>query len=286
MVVAGYGEVADTTKGIIAELPSPTFLANDLVTIEETTRLRRQRKGRPAEHVAFSGATTPRSITRYSAQITFDEMDAVDSGTTTGAFLMSFTELGRAARRCYLDLVWSKFLQNPACYDGTAMVHANHANSITTALGSAGLNNAMTKLLGQSFLADNGSVNQLGLAGRYLVVPAALNEKAREVARLYQLDGDANNLIVVPENRLGANGTTDPETSTVITSSDTCWALFAPAAQRPAVVVSYLEGSNTSPKIDSYTLDKGQWGMGWAVRLDIGVAFVDWRSIVFSSGAG
>jgi len=284
-VAAGYGELPDTTAGLTHEMPSPSFLSSDVVTIEETTRLRKHRRGQPAPHVVFAGATTPRSLTQYEGQLAFDEIDLVDSAATTGALLMAAAELGRAARRTYLDLVWAKFLNNPTLYDGTALFHANHANLMTTALGTAGLSAAITKLTGQIFRTPNGEPIHLGLTPKYLVCASALLETARETVRKYQLDNDANNLIVVPESRLGAAGVTDPEASTIVAGADTYWGLFAPVAQRPAIVVSYLEGSSTAPVVDSYTHnDRGQWGMVWTVKLRIGVAFVDWRTMVFSTG--
>ncbi|MFO0790054.1 MAG: hypothetical protein U0805_11415 [Pirellulales bacterium] len=283
-VAAGYGEVVDTTAGLTYEMSSPEFLSNDVVTIEETTRLRRHRKGHPATHVQFAGATTPRSVVPYEAQLAFDGMDIVDSATTTGAYLMAAAELGRAARRLYLDLVWSKFLNNPTMYDGTALFHTNHANLITTAMGATGLTGAATKLAGQTFVANDGAKIHLGLTPKYLVCASAILETARETARKYQLDGDKGNLIVVPESRLGAAGVTDPEAETIVTGADTYWGLFAPASQRPAIVVSYLQGSSTAPMVDFYTLDRGQWGMGWTVKLRVGVAFIDWRTMVFSTG--
>lgn len=285
-VLAGYGAIPDTTAGLVREIPSKSFLQSDLATLEETARLYRRPKGRTAEHVDINAATTPRSVAEYAAQIKIDEQNMVDSETTTGVLLESATELGRAARRTYLDLVWAKFLRNPAMYDDVALFHANHGNLIADVLAAAGLLVAMQKLSAQVVTGKHGEPNHLGLTPKYLYTPAALIEKAREVCRLILIDGDSRNITPIPESRLGATGAYDPEKEQIVTSSDTCWMLAAPAAQRPAVIVSYLEGSSTSPQIRQFDLsDRGQWGLGWDVTLRVGVAFADWRTMVFSSGA-
>jgi hypothetical protein len=35
----------------------------------------------------------------------------------------------------------------------------------------------------------------------------------------------------------------------------------------------------------SFVLDKGQWGLGWDINLDIGAAFMDYRGWYKSTGA-
>jgi hypothetical protein len=39
------------------------------------------------------------------------------------------------------------------------------------------------------------------------------------------------------------------------------------------------------PQVRRFDLDRGQWGVGWDVSLDIGGAAVDYRSVYFAAGA-
>jgi hypothetical protein len=47
-----------------------------------------------------------------------------------------------------------------------------------------------------------------------------------------------------------------------------------PGFARPGlhVKVAYRRGTNRSPRSAAFTLDKGQWGIGWDVNLDIGAS--------------
>jgi len=49
--------------------------------------------------------------------------------------------------------------------------------------------------------------------------------------------------------------------------------------------VAYRRGTNRQPQLRSFMLDRGQWGMGWDINMDIGVAFTEWRTWYKSTGA-
>jgi hypothetical protein len=168
-----------------------------------------------------------------------------------------------------------------------AIAHENVLSGGSSALSATSLPTACAKIAGQVFTIDGGPVHA-SLRPTHLVIPPGLEETGRSLARLRMLDGADGNLVVVVENRISAAGVFDPTTSTesIVVGSDTLWFVAASANQRPAVAISYLEGSGVAPTIESFSLaGHGQWGSGWRVKLDVGVALTDWRSWVFSAGA-
>jgi hypothetical protein len=288
-VVTGYGAVRDTTVGVVSEIPSDTFKESEIGTLEEGARLKKLSRGRPAEHIDFRVSPTSRTLTRYAAQFVADEQSLIDSGTTTRAVFEAVADIGRAAKRNYLDLVWSTILKNPELYDGVDMFHADHDNRLSggsSALSATSLASAVSSIAGQVITLDGRPIH-LGLSSAFLFVPPALISPARVAVRNYMLDGDASNLTVVPESRISSVGVLDPtDDATVVTGVDTNWLVAAPSTQRPAVIVSFLTGSSTAPQIESFSIEEpGQWGTGWAIKQDIGCHVIDFRPWVYSVGA-
>ena len=50
--------------------------------------------------------------------------------------------------------------------------------------------------------------------------------------------------------------------------------------------VAYLRGSGRRPSVRSFALDKGQWGVGWDVKMDVGVKEMGFAGLHRSTGAG
>jgi hypothetical protein len=50
--------------------------------------------------------------------------------------------------------------------------------------------------------------------------------------------------------------------------------------------VAYLRGRNRSPQLRSFTLDEGQWGIGWDVNMDVGAKEMAFAGLHKSTGAG
>jgi predicted RecA/RadA family phage recombinase len=61
---------------------------------------------------------------------------------------------------------------------------------------------------------------------------------------------------------------TDPDSGTAYTGTAVNYFLFAPG---PARQGRYRRGTGRAPVLRSFVLDRGQWGIGWDVNLDIGV---------------
>jgi hypothetical protein len=91
-------------------------------------------------------------------------------------------------------------------------------------------------------------------------------------------------LTLVVDDRIGVSGVTDPTTNTARTGLDTNWFLSAGGAR--TVRVAYRRGTNRQPQLRSFMLDRGQWGMGWDINMDIGAKALDYRGMHKSAGTG
>lgn len=137
----------------------------------------------------------------------------------------------------------------------------------------------------------------LNLNPKFLIVPQALYWTADILINSPQriissASGGTRNplqglLGVIGDDRIGAAGVVDPRTGSVVTGLDTNWLLVCQPGDQGAktVMVGYLAGTGRAPKVRSFVLDRGQWGIGWDVSFDIGVKALDFRGMYFATGA-
>ncbi len=45
------------------------------------------------------------------------------------------------------------------------------------------------------------------------------------------------------------------------------------------IKIAYLTGTGRAPQSRTFTLDKGKYGMGWDVKMDVGGSAMDWRGL-------
>ena len=131
----------------------------------------------------------------------------------------------------------------------------------------------------------------LGLFPQTILVPHALKFTAKELVRsqLVVATGTTDLLIpnfnalvdeglnVIADSRLD-NGVTDPASGTVHSGSATTW-FMAARGGRHTIEVGYLRGTGRAPMLRSFVLDRGQWGIGWDVKHDIGAKALDYRGL-------
>jgi len=305
-LIAGWETIGDTTAGWCDEEDVANFLEQEDISVEGQARLERLPRGDTAKHATISDSHETYKIARYAKQFVVDEQDIIDD--RLGAIMRMPEEMGEAARQHRPDMVYSLMLQNPnlvadsgAVFNATAVTTSGgHANLGTAALASAALKTAITAMVHQrkGRTADDPG-HALTLRPRWLIVPAALEWTARELtasAALAKLFADSSDpwyaqlnllaqegLRVVVDDRIGAIGVMDPRTKAVRTGLDTNW--FLTAGGRKGVRVAYRRGTGRRPQMRRFTLDRGQWGLGWDINLDIGVAFLDYRPWYKSTGA-
>ncbi len=301
-LVAGWETTEDTTRGWCDEEDVPNFLLQEDITLEAQARLEQLARGGTANDATISDKHETYKIARYAKKFGIDEQDIIDDRLS--AIMRMPFEMGMAARRLRPDLVYAVMLENPALvadtgalFNATAVTTAGgHANLGSGALASATLKIAIRDMGKQR----DGNSNVLNITPRYLIVPADLSWAADEllspamIAKLFADTADpqhtTENLIArrrlmpVVDDRIGAAGVIDPRTGVARTGSATNW--FLGAGGPRSIRVAYRRGTNRSPVLRSNVWNKGQWGMGWDINLDIGVAPMDFRGWYKSTGAG
>lgn len=301
-LVEGWGEEPDTTVWCDEE-DVANFMDHDDITIEGSTNLAILPRGGTATDATIADSKETYSIARFAKKFSVDEQDIIND--RLGALMKLPREMGNAARRLRPDLVYSLLLANPTMVDtgelfnSTAVTTAGgHANLTTAVLGSTGMIAAINAMAAYR-TADKAVLN---IKPRFLIVPAALQWTAKELltstAQAYTaaaasatpsqyytiniLNGVVETLIV--DDRIGATGCWNPTTQTTVAGAATKW--FLAAGGPRGVRVVYRRGTNRQPTMRSYTLDKGQWGLGWDINMDIGAAAVDYRGLHYSTGTG
>lgn len=281
VLLAAYNEIGDTTQGWTSTTDVADFKSNERPRMSVGPDLELLPRGKEAKHMERDDTAESYSIARYAKQFVVDEQDIIDD--RLNALSDTPQMMGRAAARLRPDLVYAILLANAnLTATGRALFNATDGNLDTgSALAASTLQAAITAI--QTF--QENSVN-LNLMATHVIVPQTLRFTGRQLLRSAELGRDdegptmnpivAENLTLVSDARLD-NGVTDPASGTAQTGSTTDWYTVAAAAH--TIEVAYLRGTGRAPVVRSFMLDKGTWGMGWDVKLDIGAKALDWRGM-------
>ncbi|MEM6259136.1 MAG: hypothetical protein AAGI37_12550 [Planctomycetota bacterium] len=284
----GYESAEDSTRQWCEEGDVTNFKQHADITLGKTTGMKKLQRGGAARQATFTDNAEVYRIARYANRFEVDEQDIL--GDSENLFNEIPAELGDEASQLRPNMVYALLLANPSLNsDFTALFHADHGNLSAVTLGVAGVQRAIVAM-GQQ--RRNG--RPLNLAGRHLIVPTDTRYVARQLTHSRELreTGTANgtknvladeDLNVVSDSRLGSDGVTDPATGIKYTGSELNWAL---AAAHRTIKVVYLAGTKRMPSLRSYLLDRGRWGIGWDINLDLAVYARDHRGLYFSSGTG
>lgn len=197
-----------------------------------------------------------------------------------GAFVGLADSLGMAAARSVEVDVYALLGLNsglgPTQADGQPLFHSNRANVNATgsALTTAGIDADAAVMAQQKDVSGN---DYLDLRPAVLVLPRALEGTAR-VVNGAEFDPDANNKLQRPNIVRGMFA--DIVSSPRLTGTRRY--LFADPSVAPVFEVAFLDGQ-TEPYMemeDGFDVD----GARWKVRLDYGVAAVDFRGAVTNAG--
>ena len=182
-------------------------------------------------------------------------------------------KMGRAAKATIGDLVYAVLTKNPKMSDGKAIFHSDHKNLSSGAISVASLDDAR-KLMRLQKEGDR----SLNIRPAFMLVPVALETQASQTIKSASVKGaDVNAGIINPIQNF----------ATVIAEARLddvdakAWYLTA-AQGTDTIEVAYLNGVDT-PYIDQqegFSTD----GIATKVRIDAGVAPLDYRGLVKSSG--
>lgn len=196
-----------------------------------------------------------------------------------GAFMGLAAMQGRAAARTVEAYVYALLAQNgglgPVMADGKTLFHADHGNVTTAAaLSMAALDADRVAMASQR---DVSGADYLDLRPAVLLVPIGLGGTARSINDA-QYDPDTANKLQKPNI---VNGLLRDIVDTPRLTGTRRY-LFADAAEAPVLEVAFMNGMQT-PVLENetgFTVD----GSRFKVRLDFGVAAIDYRGAVTNAG--
>lgn len=196
-----------------------------------------------------------------------------------GAFIGLAATLGRSGRRTIEAAVYALLAENaglgPTMGDGKTLFHADHGNiGSGSAIAVTGLDADRVLMASQT---DIGGNEFLDLRPAVLLVPLGLGSTAK-ILNEAQYDPDTANKLQRPNAVAGLfNDIVDTPRLT-----GTRRYLFAGPNDAPTLEVAFLDG-NQEPYVEQqsgFTVD----GTQYKVRLDFGVAAVDYRGAVTNAG--
>lgn len=193
-----------------------------------------------------------------------------------GAFIALAQMLARAAGRTVEADVYALLVSNPVLLDGIALFHASHNNlaGAGTAVTVADIEAGRVAMAKQTDVSDN---DFLDLRPNVWVGGMSTGGEAR-VVNDAQYDDDSSKNQNKPNKVRGLFS--DIVDSPRITGSD--WYMFADASDAPVLEVAFLNGEQAPflDSMDAFNVD----GLQWKVRLDYGVAAIDYRGAYRNPG--
>lgn len=263
----GWDEASETFEQWTRKGTLTDFKTAHRVGLESLASLRKVRAGAEYKYVTIKDRGEPIALATYG------ELFSIDRQTIINDDLDMLTRIpqamGLAARATVGDLVWAVLTSNPKMSDGKPLFHADHGNLVAADLSIEGLDTARKAML----LQKSGD-RRLNIRPAYMLTPVAIESRANQLIKSASVPGaDANSGIVNPIQ----NFVTVASEARLDDSSQTDYYLTA-AQGRDTIEVAYLDGIDT-PYLEQqqgFTVD----GAAFKVRIDAGVAPLDWRGLV------
>lgn len=275
-VVVAYGEAPDSTMGWVAEADVADFRSNERPRMTKGGGLAKLPRGGTADHRKFDDTGESYKIARYAEQFFVDEQDIIDD--SLNALRDVPRQMGFDARRLRPAMVYALLKANANLADSVALFAAGRGNLRTSAaLSETTLKQALTDL---AVMQENSI--EIDLEASHLIVPEALGFLAATLIASAEVRNPAatastptanpirlrfGSLTLVTDSRLD-NGVTDPVSGVDYAGDTGDWWLAD--SRYPAIEFAYRRGTGRRPQLRSFVLDRGQWGVGWDINMDIG----------------
>lgn len=278
IMLDSYLGTPDSTQAWTIERDNPNFLQNERHRVTKGRALTKHAKGGEADHFDLADTTEYTRVFRYSGQTALDEIDLINDTMFDAMRGATPQEMGESGRRLRPDLVYAILMSNPNLQDGSALFNTTYGNL----LGSATLNKANLQRGTTCIRTRRENGVNLDLEAAFVIVPQSLWYDASELVSSASVvvAGDTNivrpsanalvgdALQVVADSRLD-NGVTDPNSGAAI-AGDVDDYYVASTPSRHTIEVTYLRGKARVPELRSGMLDRGQWGIWFDVKHDLG----------------
>jgi hypothetical protein len=284
-----FADAEDKSANLMWVTEVPNYKVGRVIVPRDTAVLMSRGHG-TANLLSLTAYAVEWLATEFAAAIKVNEVDLIDDNFH--AIRACAKNLGRAPKRLKNDLFFSSLLSNPILpCDGERLFSPAHSNYMTgesseLMASNGGLGSAIKKIREQ-ITTENGEIIHHELRPRYLLVPPALEQTAKQALRLQMLDDPKVDLQLIVSSRMSAVGVVDPITGEIHVGSDTNWALFCDASEAPCFACGYLAGQQ-QPAVRMASLGGGgvggMWGLSWDIRQGIAVAGIDYKGAVWSDG--
>ncbi|WP_244149841.1 ClpP-like prohead protease/major capsid protein fusion protein [Xenorhabdus thuongxuanensis] len=270
-ILQGWESAEETFEKWVKKGQLSDFKTAHRVGIGAFPSLRQVREGAEYQYVTLGdkGATI--------ALATYGELFSITRQAIINDDMNMLTDvpmkLGRAAKATIGDLVYATLIDNPALSDGDALFGEAHNNLLSGTIDVDTISQGR-----QAMRRQKDGERALNIRPAFMLVPTALETLAIQVVGSGSVKGaDVNANIINPIRNL-AEIIAEPRLDD---ASEKDWYMLA-AKGTDTIEVAYLNGIDT-PYIDQkegFTSD----GVTTKVRIDAGVAPVDYRGLVKVTG--
>ena len=278
-VLAGWQNSGETFQQWTKKGSLSNFHEAKRVGLNGFSKLRQVREGAEYKYITTSDKGVPIALATYGEIFSITRQAIINDDLSQLTTIP--TAMGRAASRTVGELVYLMLVANQKFTDGKALFHADHKNLIALDMTTEGLDAARKAMR----LQEDANGDPINVTPSYIIVPAAL-------------EGAANRAVLSSSSLfpVDSNGTLNQNPGIMNVVKDMAQVIVEPrldksnakewyvtAAQgMDTVEVAYLDGMD-SPYLEQqegFTVD----GVAWKVRIDAGVAPLDYRGLVKSTG--
>lgn len=247
------------------------FRASHRVGLDAFPTLRRVREGAEYKYATIGDTGAKIMLATYGELFSISRQAIINDDLSVITTIPQ--AMGSAARATVGDLVYAILTDNEE-FNGDKLFSAARGNLISGALGIDTLSDARSQMKRQK--ADNG--RHLNIAPAFLLVPTVQETLADQLLHSIGVPGVENNSNIKNPIQNMAKIISEPRLDD---HSEDAWYLSA-AQGRNTIEVAYLDG-NDAPVVEStsgFTVD----GVTMKVRIDAGVAPMDYRGMLKSTG--
>lgn len=263
-----------TKKGELSD-----FKPGARVGMGEFPSLREVRPGAEYKHITTSDRAETIQLATYGEIFSITRQAIINDDMSVLKDVPM--KMGQAAKATIGDLVYALLTGSTKMRDGKALFHADRKNLLTgagSALSIESLSAAKQAMALQKGNVD-GKARNLNIRPGYVLTPIALEDKANQIIRSASVPtANVNAGVVNPiQNFAQVIGE-----ARLDDASSTGWYL-AGKQGADTIEVAYLNGVDTPfvDQTDGFTSD----GVSTKVRIDAGVAALDYRGLTSSVGA-
>lgn len=268
--LAGWDEAEETFDIWTRTGELPDFKTGNRVGLEAFPTLRQVRPGAEYKYATLSDTGATIALATYGELFSIDRQAIINDDMT---FITRLPKsMGSAAKATVGDLVYAVLTGNPL-FKGDSLFSATRNNLVSGDLSVENLASARSQMKRQK-----SGERTLNISPSFLLVPTIQEALADQIINSTSMPGTDSNAGIKNPVKGMAQIVSDPRLDD---ADEDAWYLAA-AKGRDTIEVAYLDG-NASPTIEStsgFTVD----GVTMKVRIDAGVAPMDYRGLLKSTG--